>query len=133
MIIFNTVQAVQEYLAHFKRQRIGFVPTLGALHQGHISLIEQSKSNSEITVCSIYLNPTQFNEAKDLEKYPRTLSDDIYKLEQVQCDVLFYPSDAEIYPEGTDYDLDVDLSDYMTPLEGEFRPGHFEGHGTSCP
>lgn len=127
MIIFNTVKAIKSYLANYKRQRVGFVPTLGALHEGHMSLIEQSRSNAEITVCSIYLNPTQFNEAEDLEKYPRTLTDDIYKLEQAKCDILFYPSDKEVYPEGTDYKLDVDLSELISPLEGEYRPGHFEG------
>lgn len=127
MIIFNTVKAIQEYLGHFKRQRIGFVPTLGALHEGHLSLIDRSRADAEITICSIYLNPTQFNESKDLERYPRTLADDIHKLEQRECDILFFPSDEEVYPEGTDYDLDVDLSDLMTSMEGEFRPGHFEG------
>lgn len=127
MIIFNTVKAIKSYLANYKRQRVGFVPTLGALHEGHMSLIEQSRSNAEITVCSIYLNPTQFNEVEDLEKYPRTLTDDIYKLEQAKCDILFYPSDKEVYPEGTDYKLGVDLSELISPLEGEYRPGHFEG------
>lgn len=127
MIILNSVQALQDYLGHFKRQRIGFVPTLGALHQGHLSLVDQSKSDSELAICSIYLNPTQFNESKDLEKYPRTLAEDIIKLEERECDILFYPSDEEIYPDGMDYDLHLDLGHVMEPMEGEYRPGHFEG------
>ena len=100
---------------------------MGALHKGHISLVEQAKSENELSVCSIYVNPTQFNEASDLQHYPRTLSADLKKLAETGCDVVFIPDDQEIYPEGMGKKLALDLSDVMSPMEGVFRPGHFEG------
>ena len=127
MIIFRTVKTLQQFLSSYKRQRVGFVPTMGALHKGHISLVEQAKSENELSVCSIYVNPTQFNEASDLQHYPRTLSADLKKLAETGCDVVFIPDDQEIYPEGMGKKLALDLSDVMSPIEGVFRPGHFEG------
>lgn len=127
MIIFRTVKTLQQFLSSYKRQRVGFVPTMGALHKGHISLVEKAKSENELSVCSIYVNPTQFNEASDLRHYPRTLSADLKKLAETECDVVFVPDDQEIYPEGMENRLELDLSDVMSPMEGVFRPGHFEG------
>lgn len=106
---------------------IGFVPTMGALHQGHLSLINRSKSENGITVCSIYVNPTQFNDPKDLQKYPRPIEKDIELLISADCDVLFLPSNEEIYPNGTNDLTDYDLGHLENFLEGASRPGHFKG------
>ncbi|MBX7140022.1 MAG: pantoate--beta-alanine ligase [Chitinophagales bacterium] len=106
---------------------IGFVPTMGALHQGHLSLINRSKSENSITVCSIYVNPTQFNDPKDLQKYPRPIEKDIELLISADCDVLFLPSNEEIYPNGTNDLTDYDLGHLENFLEGASRPGHFKG------
>ena len=106
---------------------IGFVPTLGALHEGHISLISISKKSSRITVCSIFINPTQFNDPKDFQKYPVTLEKDIAMLEEAGADVLYLPEVGEVYPGGTK-DLETyDLGPLETILEGKYRPGHFQG------
>lgn len=106
---------------------IGFVPTMGALHPGHISLIERSLSASQITVCSIFVNPTQFNDPQDYIKYPKTLENDIYLLEQAGCDVLFLPEVSEMYPEGTLNIRQYPIGYLDTILEGLHRPGHFNG------
>ncbi len=100
MIIFKTAA---ELTAHIKKSRatglsIGFVPTMGALHNGHISLIEQSKKENKITVCSIFVNPAQFNNPDDFKKYPITIENDIDMLEKCRCDILFLPEVNEIYP-----------------------------------
>ena len=106
---------------------IGFVPTLGALHAGHISLIDISKKSTSLTVCSIFVNPTQFNDPKDFKKYPVTIEKDIYLLEKAGTDVLFLPEVNELYPGGT-ADLEkYDLGALETILEGKYRPGHFQG------
>jgi pantoate--beta-alanine ligase len=110
-----------------KGHPIGFVPTMGALHPGHISLIEQSKKASNSTVCSIFVNPTQFNDPADFEKYPVTIEKDIALLETAGCDVLFLPSVSEIYPDGVNAKRQYDLGFLETLLEGKFRPGHFQG------
>jgi pantoate--beta-alanine ligase len=110
-----------------KGYTIGFVPTMGALHTGHISLIEQSKKASNSTVCSIFVNPTQFNDPADFEKYPVTIEKDIALLETAGCDVLFLPSVSEIYPDGVNAKRQYDLGFLETLLEGKFRPGHFQG------
>jgi pantoate--beta-alanine ligase len=109
------------------RKKIGFVPTMGALHPGHISLITASKKENPITVCSIFVNPTQFNNSTDLEKYPVTIEKDIDMLEEAGCDLLFLPSVLEIYPDGLKATRSYDLGYLETLLEGEFRPGHFQG------
>lgn len=111
--------------------KIGFVPTMGALHRGHISLIDLSKKHQCLTVCSIFVNPTQFNDPKDFEKYPITLGSDTDLLVQAGCDVLFIPSVAEVYPEGIDAPREVvPLSGLDHILEGASRPGHFQGVAT---
>ncbi len=104
---------------------IGFVPTMGALHPGHISLIDQSKKSSDITVCSIFVNPTQFNDKNDLVRYPRTPEKDARMLEQAGCDILFMPAEQEIYPEQDQRHFDFGYLDKI--LDGAARPGHFNG------
>src|SRR5690348_7823882 len=103
MFIIKLADDVNRYLQNqrSKGSITGFVPTMGALHKGHLSLIEASKSANVVTVCSIFVNPTQFNDPKDFQNYPITLENDIYLLEKAGCDVLFLPAVSEIYPEGT--------------------------------
>lgn len=108
-----------------KNLTIGFVPTMGALHQGHVSLIQQAKKECDIVVCSIFVNPTQFNDKSDLEKYPRTLDADIVLLENALCDVLFTPSAEEMYPEPDNRVFDFERLDKV--MEGAHRAGHFNG------
>ena len=103
------------------------MPTLGALHAGHISLIDISKKSTDLTVCSIFVNPTQFNDPKDFQKYPITLEKDITLLENASTDVLFLPDVSEMYPEGTTNLEHYDLGRLETILEGKYRPGHFQG------
>ncbi len=105
---------------------IGLVPTMGALHGGHLSLIEASRKQNDITVCSIFVNPTQFNDSNDFNKYPVTLEKDILFLTEDGTDVLFLPDIDEIYPEGKPTDT-YNLGDLETILEGKYRPGHFQG------
>ena len=126
MQIFETTLEIQNFLESYKlHHSIGFVPTMGALHRGHTTLIEQSKKENDITVCSIFVNPIQFNNQDDLLKYPRTLNEDIKALEDVGCDVLFYPSVEEMYPfpDVTQYNF----GNLEKVMEGKFRPGHFRG------
>jgi pantoate--beta-alanine ligase len=104
---------------------VGFVPTLGALHQGHLSLIELAKQQNDIVVCSIFVNPSQFNDPKDLEKYPRTIEADIKLLEHINCDVLFNPEVNEMYDGNEQWHLNIGETEHL--LEGKFRPGHYQG------
>ena len=107
-------------------QKIGFVPTMGALHEGHLSLIRESKKENDQTICSIFVNPTQFNNPSDFEKYPITIEQDIMALEEAGCDILFLPSVTEIYP--SDFKKETyPLGTLETILEGKHRPGHFQG------
>ncbi len=124
MKVFSTIKELQEFLSD--KTEIGFVPTMGALHDGHISLINASKSECNITVCSIYVNPTQFNNATDLKNYPRIIEKDLEILASVNCDVVFTPNDFEIY-HGDFEKLDIPLGHLEKILEGKFRPGHFAG------
>ena len=129
MILFKDPVSLGHYLDFHKNHNvsIGFVPTMGALHAGHISLIEQSGREDDLTVCSIFVNPTQFNDRKDYEKYPITLEEDIKKIESVGTDILFIPDVSSLYANGT-HDLEhYDIGFLETILEGEFRPGHFQG------
>ena len=109
-----------------KNQLIGFVPTMGALHNGHVSLLKESINENQFTICSIYVNPTQFNDPNDFETYPRDDNTDIELLESIDCDLLFLPSDHEMYPQGEPV-YKYDYSECMNILEGEKRPGHFSG------
>src|SRR6476660_2225904 len=129
MIIFKKGLPLQNRLKQLKNinKKIGFVPTMGALHNGHLALIEQSKSPDTTTVCSIFVNPTQFNDKKDFEKYPVTIENDIYLLEKASTDILFIPAVDEIYPDGLATNFSYDLGYLETMLEGFYRPGHFQG------
>ncbi|MEJ8844211.1 pantoate--beta-alanine ligase [Lacibacter sp. H375] len=129
MLIFHTVQHLQKYLRRQRQKGLttGFVPTMGALHQGHLSLMEESKKATDLTICSIFVNPTQFNDPKDFEKYPVTISTDIELLLKADVDVLFLPPVKEIYPNGTNDQPHYDLGFLETVLEGKYRPGHFQG------
>lgn len=109
-----------------RNKNIGFVPTMGALHEGHISVINKSIRDTDFTVCSIFVNPAQFNNKADLEKYPITLERDIEMLEAAGCNLLFLPSLDEIYPENLPI-KQYDLGYLENVLEGKFRPGHFQG------
>jgi len=106
---------------------IGFVPTMGALHPGHISLLEASKIENTLTICSIFINPTQFNNQNDFENYPVTIEKDVYLLENAGSDILFFPSPDEIYPHSMQKPGLYDLGFLETILEGKYRPGHFQG------
>lgn len=128
MILFKKAADLHKYLDIQRKigMEIGFVPTMGALHQGHISLIEEARRHNPLVVCSIFVNPAQFNDPADYKKYPSTIDKDIALLENAGCDVLFYPPVEEIYPdpnERTHYDLGY----LETIMEGKFRPGHFQG------
>jgi len=129
MILFKQVADISAYLERQGKKALqtGFVPTMGALHQGHLSLIKESKKENELTVCSIFVNPTQFNDPKDFEKYPTTIEQDIYQLETAGCDVLFLPNVAEMYPKGTAPVKHYELGYFENILEGKYRPGHFQG------
>ena len=127
MKIFNTRKALGEYLENLciGHNTIGLVPTMGALHDGHLSLLSIAQQQCDVTVCSIFVNPTQFNDPKDLEKYPRPIESDIAKLEQAGCDVLFNPGVDEMYAPDERWHLDI--GELETLLEGKFRPGHYQG------
>jgi len=131
MQIFETTESLQEYLSTFKKKNtsIGFVPTMGALHQGHLSLVNEAQNTCDLVVVSIFVNPTQFNNKEDLAKYPKPLKQDIRLLESVNCDVLFSPSSDEIYGDNLQAEqFNFDELDLV--MEGEFRDGHFNGVGT---
>jgi len=131
MIIFKKIPDIKKYISGKKtsRQRVGFIPTMGALHEGHLSLIDKAQKDGLLTVCSIFVNPTQFNDKKDLEKYPVSTEADIELLVGVGCDVLFLPSVGEIYPGGETATKTFDFGYLDTILEGANRPGHFRGVG----
>ena len=129
MTVFSTVSALRTYLKNERTngKSIGFVPTMGALHAGHISLIEAARAGNDLTVCSIFVNPTQFNNPDDLARYPRTLDADCNLLRAAGCEVVFAPSAREMYPEAAL--LKFDFGALERVMEGQFRPGHFNGVG----
>jgi len=131
MVIFKEITPLRRYLQKevLKGGRIGFIPTMGALHQGHLSLIDNSKNRKQITVCSIFLNPTQFNNPDDFVKYPISIDADIALLLNHHCDVLFLPSTDEIYPGGSQNTPVYEFGAIDTILEAAQRPGHFKGVG----
>ncbi len=128
MIIFRKASDLQQYLAG-RDEAIAFIPTMGALHAGHTSLISRAHQAGRFTVCSIFVNPTQFNDREDFEKYPRSTEADIALLLDSGCDVLFLPEEAEVYPAGADAVTAYDFGRLETLLEGAHRPGHFRGVG----
>ena len=130
MEISNTKLQLTEAFTKLKKNafKVAFVPTMGALHQGHISLINTGKQLADIVVCSIFVNPTQFTDPKDLEKYPRPLEHDIRMLRQAGCDAVFMPSVKEMYPnypQAENWHIDLGSAEFV--LEGELRPGHYQG------
>jgi pantoate--beta-alanine ligase len=131
MKIFNTKQEIKSYLTTQKEEHktIGFVPTMGALHQGHLSLVKKAKKKNDIVVVSIFVNPTQFDKKEDLTNYPKTIENDTQLLESISCDVLFFPSVEEIYDHHI-LSEKFDFDGLEHQMEGEFRPGHFDGVGT---
>lgn len=127
MQIFREIAPLKAFLVEKRRmgQTIGFVPTMGALHQGHLSLIHASKNENSITACSIFVNPAQFNNPADLHKYPRTPDTDAAMLEKAGCDILFFPDTKDLYE--TENILRFDFGHLDKVMEGAFRPGHFSG------
>ena len=127
MKTFTNKQTLREYLLQIRAddKTIGFVPTMGALHDGHISLIGLAQQYSDELVCSIFVNPTQFNDPKDLEKYPRAIASDTKMLEQANCDILFNPGVEQMYDGNEQWHLDLGELEHL--LEGKFRPGHYQG------
>ncbi|MDR1974483.1 MAG: pantoate--beta-alanine ligase [Bacteroidales bacterium] len=132
MKIFHTVKDLQQAMASVNGN-VGFVPTMGALHKGHLSLIDKARSENDVVVASIFVNPIQFNNPDDLAKYPRTLEADCALLERTGCDIVFAPSEEEMYPEGKDVAFENDIAGKLDfgmldkVMEGAFRPGHFNG------
>ena len=132
MLIFKTQKDLKKHLKHNfdYTKSIGFVPTMGALHDGHLSLIQKSLSENDVTVMSIFVNPTQFNNPSDLEKYPRTLEADVDKLKQINNSIIvFAPSVEDIY-NGMTKAENFDFDGLEFQMEGKHRPGHFDGVGT---
>lgn len=131
MVIFKKAQDVKDFIYDQKiiGRMVGFVPTMGALHNGHISLIRRAKEDGTLVVCSIFVNPTQFNDKSDFEKYPISIEADIELLMAAGCDVLLLPAVDEVYPDGTEATATYDFGYLDTILEGAKRPGHFKGVG----
>ena len=131
MKVFKTKKELKTYFKGYssKNFTIGFVPTMGALHNGHLSLVKESVDNNEITVASIFVNPTQFNKKEDLENYPRTLESDLTLLQSVSCDIAFIPTTEEIYS-NTVSSNHFEFDGLEIQMEGKFREGHFNGVGT---
>ena len=129
MKVFHTVSGLRDDLNKDRRQglRIGFVPTMGNLHQGHLALIKQARETNDIVVCSIFVNALQFGLNEDWDKYPRTYQSDCDKLRESGCDYLFHPDDIEMYPNGLDTQSRVICPTMTDVLCGASRPGHFEG------
>ena len=129
MYLFKKVNDLQQHLDDIRKAdgKVGFVPTMGALHEGHLSLVRQSVEANDCTVCSIFVNPTQFNDVSDLEKYPRTVAKDMAMLNSVGNNVLFLPDVSDVYPPEVDTTLVLDFGDLATVMEGYFRRGHFGG------
>jgi pantoate--beta-alanine ligase len=121
----SSIREVKEFLRNNEGAHSGFVPTMGALHEGHLELVKRAKRENGLATCSIFVNPIQFNNPEDLKKYPRTLEEDLRLLEAVGCDLAFVPSAEEMYPEPvTDK---YDFGELEKVMEGQYRPGHFNG------
>lgn len=129
MIFSQTISSLQGVLAsqNLQNSSIGFVPTMGALHEGHLSLIRKAKLENDFVVCSIFVNPTQFNNSSDLKAYPRTIEADMKLLAAENCDLLFFPGVEEMYPDSLQKESADDYGHFIHVLEGKHRPGHFDG------
>ncbi|MDC0584688.1 pantoate--beta-alanine ligase [Bacteroidales bacterium] len=128
MKVFDRIASLQDEIFQQKQngKKIGFVPTMGALHPGHISLVKESKESTDVTIVSIFVNPTQFNNKNDLKTYPRAVDKDLALLKEVGCDMVFIPQESEIYPEDMEQ-KQYELNGLDIFMEGEYRPGHFNG------
>lgn len=125
MIVVETIKGLKQELEKYSSKNIGFVPTMGALHDGHISLVKRSVEENDVTVVSVFVNPTQFNDKADLERYPRTEEADKKLLEAAGCDIVFMPQVEEMYPEEDTRIFNFGCIE--TVMEGKYRPGHFNG------
>jgi len=127
--VFKTKSALKAFIAPLKAsgKKIALVPTMGALHNGHISLIKLAQENADVIICSIFVNPTQFTDPKDLEKYPRPIEHDLAMLAEAGCNGVFMPNVEEMYPQGADEKWHIDLGNAEFLLEGAFRKGHYQG------
>jgi pantoate--beta-alanine ligase len=127
MLLIKTKSELHKFITQQKLSKncVGFVPTMGALHAGHLSLMKKCRSENDLAIASIFVNPTQFNDKNDLKNYPRTLEKDLSMLENEGCDVVFYPEVNEIYPEPDNRKFDFGNLDKI--MEGAYRPGHFNG------
>lgn len=125
--VIHTISALKMLLQSEKvaQKKIALVPTMGALHKGHVSLVKIAQQNADVVVCSIFVNPTQFTDPKDLEKYPRPLEHDIEMLQEAGCDFVFMPSVTEMYPGPENWHIDLGNAEFL--LEGAFRKGHYQG------
>ena len=129
MILFRAVSELRQYIEQLRKEgkTLGFVPTMGALHEGHLSLLRQSKQENDITLLSIFVNPTQFNESSDFSNYPRTEEKDVALVLPLNIDAVFLPTKEEMYGSGKEQLLDFPLNGLDTVMEGRYRAGHFEG------
>jgi pantoate--beta-alanine ligase len=129
MILFRAIPELRQYIQDIRNsgKTLGFVPTMGALHAGHLSLIEQSRLENDVTLLSIFVNPTQFNESSDFTNYPRTEEKDLDLIRSLQIEVVFLPTTEEMYRSGVKDLLDFPLDGLDTVMEGKYREGHFEG------
>ena len=131
MKVFSVKELANSYITDLKSKglSIGLVPTMGALHKGHLSLINNAKKDNDLVVVSIFVNPTQFNNSTDLEKYPRTLEEDLKKLKEINCDIAFTPETSEMYDKDEVAEM-FDFEGLDKEMEGKFRDNHFNGVGT---
>lgn len=129
MEVFKTKKGLKAYLKPLQAagKKIAIVPTMGALHNGHLSLVNLAKAHADIIICSIFVNPTQFTDPKDLEKYPRPIDHDLAMLNDAGCNAVFMPDVKEMYPSGADENWHIDLGEAEFLLEGAFRKGHYQG------
>src|ERR1043166_5733589 len=130
--VFQSSQAISQYVEnkHIKGKKVGFVPTMGALHAGHLSLVKKAQQENDFVVVSVFVNPTQFNNPDDLANYPRNIHSDLEQLKDTRTDALFFPSVEEIYPGFPAVKPEkskVNLAALEKVMEGKFRPGHFMG------
>lgn len=130
MKVFKIQSELLSYLKkHRKNNSVGFIPTMGALHKGHLQLIKASKKECEITICSIFINPTQFNNTDDFKKYPNSLKEDLEKLQLFKCDIVYAPTVDNLYAKGESAKK-FDFGTLAHTMEAKFRPGHFNGMAT---
>ncbi|TBL76804.1 pantoate--beta-alanine ligase [Obesumbacterium proteus] len=132
MLIIETIPLLRREIRRWRQEgkRVALVPTMGNLHEGHLTLVEEAKARADIVVVSVFVNPMQFDRPDDLARYPRTLQEDCEKLTRLGVDLVFAPSEKEIYPKGLEQQTYVDVPSISTMLEGASRPGHFRGVST---